>query len=94
MAVWAHYKRRVVEDASKFDGASIDQLRGHFRARAIERDMLDVFPGYRMFPVIDGFQSLQHVPFPQNQSPKLEYQKWRLLKVSFKNYLIDSSNLF
>lgn len=87
--LWAHYKPRVVGNASQFDGASMDQLREHFRARAIERDMLDVFPGYCMLAVIDeeSFQSLQHAPFPQNQSPKLEYKKWPLLQVSFQKYL-------
>ncbi|KAF3012111.1 hypothetical protein E8E15_001925 [Penicillium rubens] len=45
--IWPNYQPRVIEDASRFDGASIDQLRKHFRADAIERDMLDVFPSYQ-----------------------------------------------
>ncbi|OQE46117.1 hypothetical protein PENCOP_c001G02232 [Penicillium coprophilum] len=51
--IWPNYQPRVIEDSSQFDGASIDQLREHFRAEAAELDVLDIFPGYRMFIVID-----------------------------------------
>jgi hypothetical protein len=63
--MWAKYKPRVVEDASQFDGASIDQVREHFKAWATERDMLDSFPSYRMLVVIDEerFQILQTLHF-------------------------------
>ncbi|KAJ5852599.1 uncharacterized protein N7529_011984 [Penicillium soppii] len=66
--IWPNYQPRVIEDASQFDGASIDQLREHFRAEATERDVLDVFPGYRMFIVMDeeSFQKLQNAPLPED----------------------------
>ncbi|KAJ5966824.1 Aldo/keto reductase [Penicillium viridicatum] len=67
--IWPNYQPRVIEDASQFDGASIDQLREHFRAEATERDVLDEFPGYRMFIVIDeeSFQTLQNAPPPEKR---------------------------
>jgi hypothetical protein len=66
--IWPNYQPRVIEDASQFDGASIDQLREHFRAEATKRDVLDEFPGYRMFIVIDeeSFQTLQNAPLPED----------------------------
>ncbi|KAJ5397682.1 hypothetical protein N7509_005795 [Penicillium cosmopolitanum] len=66
--IWPNYQPRVIEDASQFDGASIDQLRKHFRAEATERDVLNEFPGYRMFIVIDeeSFQTLQNAPLPED----------------------------
>jgi hypothetical protein len=30
--IWAKYKPRVVEDASQFDGVSLEQVRAHFKA--------------------------------------------------------------
>jgi hypothetical protein len=30
--MWAQHEPRVIEDASQFDGASIDQVRDHFKA--------------------------------------------------------------
>ncbi|KAJ5398830.1 hypothetical protein N7465_009319 [Penicillium sp. CMV-2018d] len=79
--IWPNYQPRVIEDTSRFDGASIDQLREHFRADAIERDMLDVFPGYRMFIVIDeeSFQTLQNAPFPENS--KYEERRHHYVKL-------------
>ncbi|OQD69179.1 hypothetical protein PENPOL_c002G05901 [Penicillium polonicum] len=67
--IWPNYQPRVIEDASQFDGASIDQLREHFRAEATERDVLDEFPSYRMFIVIDeeSFQTLQNAPLPEKR---------------------------
>ncbi|CAI7569473.1 unnamed protein product [Penicillium viridicatum] len=67
--IWPNYQPRVIEDTSQFDGASIDQLREHFRAEATERDVLDEFPGYRMFIVIDeeSFQTLQNAPLPEKR---------------------------
>lgn len=66
--IWPNYQPRVIQDASQFDGASIDQLREHFRADAIKRDWLDMFPSYRMFIVIDeeSCQRLQNAPFPED----------------------------
>ncbi|CAP93079.1 Pc16g04090 [Penicillium rubens Wisconsin 54-1255] len=79
--IWPNYQPRVIEDASRFDGASIDQLRKHFRADAIERDMLDVFPSYRMFIVIDeeSFQTLRNAPFPENS--KYEERRYHYVKL-------------
>ncbi|KAJ5593730.1 hypothetical protein N7537_010634 [Penicillium hordei] len=59
--IWPNYQPR-------FNGASIDQLRVHFRAEATERDVLDEFPGYRMFIVIDeeSFHTLQTAPLPED----------------------------
>ncbi|KAJ5333203.1 hypothetical protein MYU51_014821 [Penicillium brevicompactum] len=70
--IWPNYQPRVIQDASQFDGASIDQLREHFRADAIKRDVLDMFPSYRMFIVIDeeSFQTLQDAPFPGDMNYK------------------------
>ncbi|KGO38176.1 hypothetical protein PEX1_073280 [Penicillium expansum] len=66
--MWAKYKPRVVEDASQFDGASIDQVRTHFKAWATGRGMLDHFPSYRIFIVIDeeSFRTLQNAPLPED----------------------------
>ena len=79
--IWPNYQPRVIEDTSRFDGASIDQLREHFRADAIERDVLDVFSGYRMFIVIDeeSFQTLQNAPFPENS--KYEERRHHYVKL-------------
>ncbi|KAJ5877962.1 hypothetical protein N7455_001427 [Penicillium solitum] len=68
--IWPNYQPRVIEDASQFDGASINQLHEHFKAEATERDMLDKFPGYRMFIVIDeeSFQTLQNAPLPEDSN--------------------------
>ncbi|OQD71978.1 hypothetical protein PENPOL_c001G06312 [Penicillium polonicum] len=79
--IWPNYQPRVIEDTSRFDGASIDQLREHFRADAIKRDVLDVFPGYRMFMVIaeESFQTLQNAPFPENS--KYEERRHHYVKL-------------
>lgn len=81
--MWAKYKPRVVEDASQFDGASIDQVRAHFKAWVIERDMLDCFPSYRMFIVIDeeSFQTLQNAPLPDDLPQRLEDMQRHYVKV-------------
>ncbi|CAG8905442.1 unnamed protein product [Penicillium egyptiacum] len=81
--IWAKYKPRVVEDASQFDGASIDQVRAHFKAWATERDMLDRFPSYRMFIVIDeeSFQTLQNAPLPEDLPQRLEDMQRHYVKV-------------
>lgn len=55
-----------MDDATQFDGASIDQPRTQFEAWTEERDMADRFPSYRMFIVVDeeSFESLQTAPIP------------------------------
>ncbi|KAJ5124769.1 uncharacterized protein N7515_008594 [Penicillium bovifimosum] len=90
--IWPNYQPRVIEDASRFDGASIDQLREHFRADAIERDVLDCFPGYRMFIVIDeeSFQTLQNAPFPENS----RYEERRHHYVKLVEAEVDPSDWF
>ena len=65
--LWAAYKPRVLDDATQFDGLSIDQLRIHFEAWANELGKADKFPSYRMFIVIDEecFNSIQNAPVPE-----------------------------
>jgi hypothetical protein len=72
--IWAKYKPRVAEDASQFDGVSLEQVRAHFKAWVTKRDMLDRFPSYRMFIVIDeeSFQTLQNAPLPEDLPRRLE----------------------
>jgi hypothetical protein len=43
-----NYQPRVIEDASQFDGASIDQLREHFRAEATKREMTSLLFVFRV----------------------------------------------
>ncbi|KAJ6167137.1 hypothetical protein N7470_002584 [Penicillium chermesinum] len=64
--LWAAYKPRVMDDATQFDGLSIDQLRTQFDAWAKEQGQADRFPSYRMFIVVDeeSFNSLQNTPLP------------------------------
>ncbi|CAG8211342.1 unnamed protein product [Penicillium nalgiovense] len=64
--LWAAYKPRVMDDATQFDGLSIDQLRTQFEAWAEEQGRADNFPGYRMFIVVDeeSLNSLQNAPIP------------------------------
>lgn len=72
--IWPNYQPRVIEDASQFDGALIGQLREHFRAEAIKLDVLDLFPGYRMFIVTDeeSFRTLQNAPLPEDSKSEEE----------------------
>ncbi|OQE29169.1 hypothetical protein PENFLA_c004G04714 [Penicillium flavigenum] len=81
--MWAKYKPRVVEDTSQFDGASIDQVRTHFKAWVTERDILDCFPSYRMFIVKDeeSFQTLQNAPLPEDLPQRLEDMQRHYVKV-------------
>ncbi|KAJ6142760.1 hypothetical protein N7471_002213 [Penicillium samsonianum] len=81
--MWAKYKPRVIEDASQFDGASIDQVRAHFKAWATKRNKLDRFPSYRMFIVIDeeSFRTLQNAPLPDDLPKTLEDRQRHYVKV-------------
>ncbi|KAJ5083637.1 hypothetical protein N7456_013064 [Penicillium angulare] len=72
-----------MDDAAKFDGASIDQLRTQFEAWAKERDMVDKSPSYRMFIVIDeeSFQSLQNAPTPAECPEGMEHRVAHYVKL-------------
>ncbi|KAJ5117410.1 hypothetical protein N7448_011042 [Penicillium atrosanguineum] len=75
--LWAAYKPRVMDDATQFNGLSIDQLRIQFEAWAEEQDKVDQFPSYRMFIVVDeeSFNSLLNAPAPTELPKGI---KWRI----------------
>ncbi|KAJ9484814.1 hypothetical protein VN97_g8559 [Penicillium thymicola] len=55
-----------MDDATHFDGLSINPLGTQFEAWAEEQGRADKFPSYRMFIVVDeeSFNSLQNAPIP------------------------------
>ncbi|KAJ5661156.1 uncharacterized protein N7484_000528 [Penicillium longicatenatum] len=66
-ALWAKSQPRLIDDATQFDGASIDNARSHFEAWTSEQKMQDRFPSYRMFILVDeeSLQTLLTTPIPE-----------------------------
>lgn len=81
--LWAAYKPRVLDDATQFDGLSIDQLRIYFEAWANEQGKADKFPSYRMFIVIDEecLKSIQNAPVPEELPLGMEYRVAHFVKL-------------
>ncbi|KAJ5196518.1 hypothetical protein N7449_006997 [Penicillium cf. viridicatum] len=81
--MWAHHKPRVIEDASQFDGTSIDHARDHFKAWATDQGKVDSFPSYRMSVMIyeESFQTLQNAPLPENLPSRPEDMRRHYVKV-------------
>ncbi|KAE8374278.1 hypothetical protein BDV26DRAFT_284407 [Aspergillus bertholletiae] len=51
--IWAQHSLTVMEDATRFDGASIDLIRAHFEGWVDAQGQRDKFNKYRMCIVID-----------------------------------------
>jgi hypothetical protein len=51
--IWTKHSSTVMEDATLFDGASIDSIRAHFEAWVDIQDQRDSFNKYRMCIVLD-----------------------------------------
>ncbi|KAJ5963296.1 uncharacterized protein N7479_003172 [Penicillium vulpinum] len=80
--IWAQH-RSIIMNHPKFDGASIDSIRTHFRLWVESQEEQGLSTQYRMCMVIDeeSLQTLLDAPPPQDCSDKLMIDPTRHVKV-------------